>query len=64
MAFDELDNRETLAAIQEEAGRDLVKLMQDTLPVLVEIQQQVIKDYGFSDDVSGTFQIDLRLMLQ
>lgn len=53
--LEQTENKAALARIKEQAGNDLVKLMQDTLPVLVQIQQKILKSYGFPDNVSGMF---------
>lgn len=49
-AFEKPENKARIQEIEQEAGSDLVKLLQDRLPFAVEIQQEVIKSHGFSDD--------------
>ena len=49
-AFEKPENKAKLREIEQDAGNDLVKLLQDRLPFAAEIQQEVIKSHGFSDD--------------
>lgn len=49
-AFEKPENKARIQEIEQEAGSDLVKLVQDRLPFAAEIQQEVIKSHGFSDD--------------
>lgn len=49
-AFEKPENKAKLREIEQDAGNDLVKLLQDHLPFAAEIQQEVIKSHGFSDD--------------
>lgn len=49
-AFEKPENKAKLQEIEQDAGNDLVKLVQVRLPFAAEIQQEVIKSHGFSDD--------------
>lgn len=49
-AFEKPENKARMQEIEQEAGSDLVKLLQDRLPFAAEIQQEVIKGHGFLDD--------------
>lgn len=49
-AFEKPENKAKIREIEQDAGNDLVKLLQDRLPFAAEIQQEVIKSHGFSDD--------------
>lgn len=53
LAFERPEHQTRLLEIEQEAGSDLVKLLQDRLPFAAEIQQEVIKSHGFSDDGAG-----------
>lgn len=54
LAFERPAHQTRLLEIEQEAGSDLVKLLQDRLPFAAEIQQEVIKSHGFSDDGAGS----------
>lgn len=49
-AFEKPENKAKIQEIEQDAGNDLVKLLQDRLPFAAEIQQEVIKSHGFLDD--------------
>lgn len=49
-AFDKPQNKAKMQEIEQEANSDLVKLLQERLPFAAEIQKEVIKCHGFSDD--------------
>ena len=49
-AFDKPQNKAKMQEIEQEAHSDLVKLLQERLPFAAEIQKEVIKCHGFSDD--------------
>lgn len=49
-AFEKPENKAKIQEIEQDAGTDLVKLLQDRLPFAAEIQQEVIKSHGFLDD--------------
>ena len=53
LAFERPEHQTRMLEIEQEAGSDLVKLLQDRLPIAAEIQQEVIKSHGFSDDGAG-----------
>ena len=52
--FESPENRSRMQEIEQDAGSDLVKLLQNRLPFAAEIQQEVIKYHGFSADGEGT----------
>lgn len=49
-AFEKPENKAKIQEIEQDAGNDLVKLLQERLPFAAEIQQDVIKSHGFLDD--------------
>ena len=53
LAFERPEHQTRMLEIEQEAGSDLVKRLQDRLPFAAEIQQEVIKSHGFSDDGAG-----------
>ncbi|RDD45377.1 Protein C10 [Trichoplax sp. H2] len=55
-AFTEPENLAKMNAAREEAGTDLLKMMQIVVPVATQIQQRVIEKYGFTSDQQGSLQ--------
>lgn len=53
-AFEKPENKTRMYEIRQEAGGDLVKLLQCQLLFAASIQQEVIKQHGFSDNGEGT----------
>lgn len=53
-AFMRPENLAKMNAAREQAGNDILKMMQIVLPVATQIQQEVIEKYGFSSDQQGT----------
>lgn len=43
-----------LAAAQETAGYSMAKVLQHVFPLVVEVQNDVIKKFGFPDGREGT----------
>lgn len=56
-AFMKPENLTKMNAAREQAGNDILKMMQIVLPVATQIQQEVIEKYGFSSDQQGTFML-------
>ena len=52
-AFEKPENKSRMHEIRQEAGSDLVKLLQYQLPFAALTQEKVIKRHGFSDDGEG-----------
>ena len=40
---------------RESAGNDMLKVMQTVFPITVQIQMDVIKNYGFTADGDGVY---------
>lgn len=53
-AFEKPENKSRMHEIRQEAGSDLVKLLQYQLPFAASTQEKVIKRHGFSDDGEGS----------
>ena len=53
-AFEKPENKTRMYEIRQEAGGDLVKLLQYQLLFAASVQQEVIKQHGFSDNGEGT----------
>ncbi|XP_033175078.1 protein C10 isoform X2 [Bombus impatiens] len=47
------ENTKKLAEAKENSGNEMLKMMQFVFPIVVQIQMDVIKNYGFSE---GTVQ--------
>ncbi|XP_043585891.1 protein C10 isoform X2 [Bombus affinis] len=47
------ENTQKLAEAKENSGNEMLKMMQFVFPIVVQIQMDVIKNYGFSE---GTVQ--------
>lgn len=56
LGFEKPEHKTRMQEIEQEVGSDLVKLLQGRLPFVAEIQQDVIKNHGFSDDGEGIIQ--------
>jgi len=52
-AIDLPENATKLAEAKQTAGNDMVKCMQFVFPIVVLIQMDVIKDFGFKDGRNG-----------
>ncbi|XP_077201874.1 protein C10 [Paroedura picta] len=55
-AFGAPENAQRLEEARENAGNDMGKMLQFLLPVATQIQQDVIKAYGFSNDGEGVLK--------
>lgn len=53
-AFEKPQNKMRMYEIRQEAGGDLVKLLQYQLLFAASVQQEVIKRHGFSDNGEGS----------
>ena len=52
-AFEKHEQAPKLEQAKKNCGNDMLKTMQYVFPILVQIQMDVIKKYGFSDDRKG-----------
>ncbi|XP_003487119.1 protein C10 isoform X1 [Bombus vosnesenskii] len=50
------ENTKKLAEAKENSGNEMLKMMQFVFPIVVQIQMDVIKNYGFSEGREGTVQ--------
>ncbi|XP_072158916.1 protein C10 isoform X2 [Bemisia tabaci] len=55
-AFEKHEQAPKLEQAKKNCGNDMLKTMQYVFPILVQIQMDVIKKYGFSDDRKGIVQ--------
>jgi len=55
-AFEKADNKAKMLAARQQAGDDVMKLMQTVVPIAVEIQKGVITKYGFDAGQPGAMQ--------
>ena len=51
--FEKPENKAKFKDIKDRAGNNLVKLLEETFPAAMEIQQEVIRSHGFSPDQEG-----------
>lgn len=58
-AFGSPENAQRLEEARDNACNDMGKMLQFLLPVATQIQQDVIKAYGFSNDGEGKFRTEL-----
>ncbi|XP_071878241.1 protein C10 isoform X3 [Bombus fervidus] len=56
MALNTPENTQKLAEAKENSGNEMLKMMQFVFPIVVQIQMDVIKNYGFSEGREGTVQ--------
>lgn len=47
------ENAEKLGEAKDNAGNDMMKMMQYIFPIIVQIQMEVIKNYGFPEGREG-----------
>lgn len=47
------ENATKLNQAKDNAGNDMIKMMQYVFPIMVQIQMDVIKNYGFSNGREG-----------
>ena len=50
------ENATKLEQAKTNAGNDMIKMMQFVFPIMVQIQMEVIKKYGFPDGRDGMVQ--------
>ncbi|CAK9798039.1 Protein C10 [Anthophora quadrimaculata] len=50
------ENIQKLAEAKENSGNEMLKMMQFVFPIVVQIQMDVIKNYGFPEGREGTVQ--------
>lgn len=56
-AFGSPENAQRMEEARDNACNDMGKMLQFLLPVATQIQQDVIKAYGFSNDGEGRFAL-------
>ncbi|XP_043490380.1 protein C10 [Polistes fuscatus] len=49
-------NIQKIAEVKENSGNEMLKMMQFVFPIVVQIQMDVIKNYGFLEGREGTVQ--------
>lgn len=54
-AFVISENAAKMRMARENAGNDMLKVMQTVFPITVQIQMDVIKNYGFTADGDGVY---------
>ena len=54
-AFVISENAAKMRMARENAGNDMLKVMQTVFPITVQIQMDVIKKYGFTADGDGVY---------
>lgn len=54
-AFVISENAAKMRMARETAGNDMLKVMQTVFPITVQIQMDVIKNYGFTADGDGVY---------
>ncbi|KAG6799637.1 protein C10 [Apis laboriosa] len=50
------ENTQKLTEAKENSGNEMLKMMQFVFPIVVQIEMDVIKNYGFSESREGTVQ--------
>ncbi|XP_012284090.1 protein C10 [Orussus abietinus] len=55
-ALNSPENIQKLAEAKENSGNEMLKMMQFVFPIVVQIQMDVIKNYGFPEGRDGTIQ--------
>ncbi|XP_006824057.1 protein C10-like [Saccoglossus kowalevskii] len=55
-AFDSPENMIRMDEAHDNAGNDMMKMMQIVFPVATQIQQEVIQKYGFTPDGDGAIK--------
>lgn len=48
------ENATKLGEAKDNAGNDMLKMMQFVFPIIMQIEMDVIKNYGFSEGREGT----------
>jgi len=62
-AFVISENAAKMRMARENAGNDMLKVMQIVFPITVQIQMDVIKNYGFTADGDGVYHFVANLLL-
>lgn len=55
-ALSTAENIQKLTEAKENSGNEMLKMMQFVFPIVVQIQMDVIKNYGFAEGREGTVQ--------
>lgn len=50
------ENTQKIAEAKENSGNEMLKMMQFVFPIVVQIQMEVIRNYGFPEGREGTVQ--------
>lgn len=48
------ENAQKIAEAKEKSGNDVLKMMQIVFPIVMQIQMDVIKNYGYPEGREGT----------
>ena len=62
-AFEQTENAAKIKEARDNAGNDMLKMMQIVFPVTTQIQMEVIKKYGFSGDGEGEPSLNFLIRL-
>jgi hypothetical protein len=57
-ALEAPENVQKLAAAKENSGNEILKTMQFVFPTVMQIQNEIIKKYGFPEGREGTLYLD------
>jgi hypothetical protein len=52
-AINRPENAAKLGEAKDKAGNDMLKMMQFVFPIVMQIEMDVIKDYGFAEGREG-----------
>uniref|UniRef100_A0A182PD13 Protein C10 n=1 Tax=Anopheles epiroticus TaxID=199890 RepID=A0A182PD13_9DIPT len=52
------ENSKKLAEAKANSGKEMIKMMQNVFPLVMQIQIEVIKDYGFPGNREGLVQFE------
>lgn len=55
-AVNSSENLSKISSAKENAGNEMLKMMQLIFPLIVQIQMEVLKDYGFPEGREGIVQ--------
>lgn len=52
------ENLQKLSEVREKSGNEMLKKMQFVFPLVMQVQMDVIKNYGFQEGREGTVQFE------
>jgi hypothetical protein len=55
------ENAQKITEAKEKSGNDVLKMMQIVFPIVMQIQMDVIKNYGYPEGREGTQRKDTRV---